>query len=373
MQQANKKEFLRVLADYAGDLHAPPIERAWTIPADWFTEDIFFELDRQAIISRSWQYIGAAEQVREPGQYLSAEVAGNPVVVVRDKKGILRGFYNVCRHRGGPLVTEASGCANALQCKYHGWTYWLDGMLRGVPEFDRVELFDKKDYGLIPLKVCEWHGLIFLSLDEHIADIEEFFSGIPERIAPTELSSMRFHQRVVYDIACNWKVYVDNYLEGYHVPIVHPELNKLIDYRRYVTETFPWYSLQYTPFLEEENFYCDGEGEAYYYFVYPNFMLNILPDRLQTNLVVPVSADRCRVIFDYFYSRLDTPDARKIIREDMRYSDAVQREDIEICEQVQTGLNSRAYDRGRYSVKREIGVYHFHGLIRAAYRKVLEA
>ncbi len=371
MNEESKAKFRRVLAAYADDLSAPPIERAWTIPSDWFTDETFFNIDRELVISRSWQYIGPAERVREHGQYLTADIAGNPIVVVRDKDGILRGFYNVCRHRGGPLVTEEHGCVKALQCKYHGWTYWLDGMLRGVPEFDRVDLFDKKDYGLIPVAVCEWQGLLFISLDEQVPPIEEFFSGIRERIAPADLMRMQFHQRISYDIACNWKVYVDNYLEGYHVPIVHPELNKLIDYRRYVTETFRWYSLQYTPFLAEENFYSQGEGEAFYYFVYPNIMLNILPDRLQTNLVIPTATDRCRVIFDYYYKDTVSPGARDIIAEDMRYSDEIQQEDIEICEQVQRGLNSQAYDRGRYSVKRETGVYHFHALIREAYGRIL--
>lgn len=348
------------------------VARAETIPSSWYTDATFHAADSEFIHARTWQGIGHAAQVEQPGEYFIATVAGDPVIVVRGGDRVLRAFYNVCRHRGGPLATE-DGCAKALQCRYHGWTYLLDGTLRGVPAMDRTELFDRADYGLVPLRVDVWEGLVFVTLDAEAAPLDQFVRGIAERIAPVRLGAFRFAREVQYEVAANWKVYVDNFLEGYHVPYVHPELAKLYDYQRYTTEVFPWYSLQHAPLTGENALYSrDGGGEAFYYCIFPNFMLNILPGRLQTNLVTPLAPDRCRVTFRYFYDDVESDGARRRIDEDVAYSDAVQAEDADICARVQQGLASRAYDRGRFSVKYEAGVHHFQELVKGAYRAGLE-
>ena len=298
---------------------------------------------------------------------------------------MVRAFFNVCRHRGGPIAIEERGNCNALQCKYHGWTYTLEGMLRGVPQFDRVELFDRKDYGLVPVMFDVWEGLVFVNLSRstRIVDLQLIVSGICERIKPNSLAAKKFCRRVSYEVNCNWKVYVDNYLEGYHLPYVHPELCNLLDYQKYITETFEHCSLQYSPLTGKENIYsppslpksgnqdASGSGAAFYYFIFPNFMLNILPGRLQTNLVVPIMHNKTRVIFDYYYDDISSPHALKIIEDDIEYSERIQQEDIEICEHVQKGLESIAYDRGRFSVEMEKGVYHFQCLLKGAYRKTM--
>jgi choline monooxygenase len=345
-----------------------PVERAWTIPSAWYREPRFEALDRAAVLGRSWQLVAHETRLAEPGRHVVAEAAGEPVVVVRGKDGVLRAFYNVCRHRGGPLALE-DGCANALTCKYHGWTYLLDGTLRGVPQWDRVELFDRKDFGLVPVRVATWEGLVFVHLGEEPEPLERTVEGIAERIAPIRLDGYRFARRVAYDVACNWKVYVDNYLEGYHVPHVHPELMKLYQFGSYTTEVHARHSLQVSPLSEEDNIYAGGAGgTAYYYFLFPNAMLNILPGRLQTNLVLPTGPERCRVEFAYYYAETDTERARRLIEADHAYADHVQQEDIGICERVQVGLRSRAYERGRFSVQFEAAVHHFQALLKAAYR-----
>jgi choline monooxygenase len=293
-------------------------------------------------------------------------VAGNPVIVVRDGAGALRAFYNVCRHRGGPLALK-DGRSDMLQCKYHGWTYQLDGVLRGVPHMNRTELFDKQDFGLVPIRLAEWAGLVFVNLAERPRPLAEYVAGIRERVAGPDLGSLHPAARVDYEVACNWKVYVDNFLEGYHVPYVHPELLKLYDFQQYRTEVHDWYSLQVGPLSGTDNPYGVRNGEALYYHLFPNFMLNVLPGRLQTNHVVPVAPDRCRVVFRYFYADVDSPAGRQREADDLAYSESVQREDIEICERVQQGLASRAYDRGRFSVPFEGGVHHFQSLLRGAY------
>ena len=349
------------------DLASVPVERAETIPSAWYTDPAYHELDRQAVFARTWQYVGDLSRLARPGDVVVTEVAGEPVIVVRDKAGELHAFFNVCRHRGGPLALKDENC-DMLICKYHGWTYRLDGMLRGVPHFNRVELFDKEDYGLTRLPLVVWEGLAFVHLGPAPLPIETVFAGIRERVAPTVLGSLRFARQVDYDVACNWKVYVDNFLEGYHVPYVHPDLHNLYDYQNYITDVHEYYSVQVGPLTDERNVYTAGGGEGLYYFVFPNLMLNVVPGRLQLNVVEPRGPDRCRVLFRYYYDDLEGPLARERVESDVTFSDQVQQEDAEICERVQRGLSSRAYDRGRFSVRFEEGVYHFQQLLKQAYR-----
>ena len=350
-----------------------PLERSETIPSSWYTDPMMTQIDRECLFSSTWQYVGPSSGAPNQGDYFCASVANNPIIVVRGKDEILRGFYNVCRHRGGPLAIDERGTCNALQCKYHGWTYTLDGMLRGIPQFDRVELFDRKDYGLVPVKLDTWEGLLFVNLDqgERLVPLSSALHGIAGRIAPISLAARKFYRRVNYELNCHWKVYVDNYLEGYHLPYVHPELCNLLDFQKYTTETFDRYSLQYSPLNSEDTVYGSGGGEAFYYFIFPNFMLNILPGRLQTNIVIPLAHNRTKVVFDYYYDDVISPESISRIENDIGYSERVQREDIEICEHVQKGLESAAYNKGRFSVEMERGVYHFQSLLKKAYRSFL--
>lgn len=347
------------------DLTQKPIEQAETIPSDWYTDPGFLTIEENSVFKKNWQLACHQSQIPDPGDSICRTVAGNPVIIVRDQSGEIRAFYNVCRHRGGPLAVK-SGTTTVLQCKYHGWTYLMDGSLRGVPQFDRVELFDKKDFGLKPIRTEMWQGLVFISLDEEAVSAEQILKDIPERIEPIRLDEMHYHTTTVDLIDCNWKVYVDNYLEGYHIPIVHPELAGLLDYRNYITEISEYYSLQYSPFSSSsaDNPYNAEDGQAFYYFIYPNIMLNILPGRLQTNIIEPVGHGRCRVIFDFFYTNPKMAADMGTIKSDLEYSAKIQQEDIEICEAVQVGLRSDIYDKGRFSVKRELGVWHFQTLLK---------
>ena len=317
------------------------------------------------MFARSWQLVSRAEKLAQVGDHVVAEIAGRPIILVRGDDKVLRGFFNVCRHRAGPLALT-DGNAKQLQCKYHGWTYTLAGQLRAAHEMKEAEGFDMSCIHLDAIQVAEWEGLVFAALKAPAATLEQLLAGIRERIRPIEPAKFRFHSHVSYDVACNWKAYVDNYLEGYHLPHVHPGLNKLLDYREYTTQTAEWYSYQHSPLDGSQGPYADGE--AHYYFIYPNMMLNILPGRLQTNRVVPVSAGKCRVLFDYYYADTESASAKKMIAEDLAFSDEVQKEDMGICQRVQQGLESGSYTAGRISPKRESGVHHFQELVRAAYR-----
>lgn len=345
------------------DFEQPPIEKAQTIPSAWYTSKDVLNFEKEHVFSSNWQLACHQNQLPEPGDMITLEVADNPILIVRNQENELRAFYNVCKHRGGPVAVK-KGTTSVLQCQYHGWTYLLDGSLRGVPDFKKVDLFDKKDFGLEAIKLKTWQGLVFISFSDKIYSLNKLLEGIDKRINPIDLSALFHYSDETYTVDCNWKVYVDNFLEGYHIPIVHPELAKMLDYSKYKTEISPWYSLQHSPIKGDQNLYKSDGGEAFYYFIFPNMMFNILPGRLQTNVVRPVSETKTEVRFSYFYEDIESPKAQKVIEDDIAYSDKVQQEDIEICELVQKGLGSKAYDKGRFSVKREQGVYHFQSLLK---------
>src|SRR5262245_51448789 len=221
MQRRIAPEDLPELTDDV--LSTVPVERSETIPSAWYTDRRFHTLDRDAIFGATWQAVGHASMVSRPGEYFLATVADNPIIVLRDKEDRIRAFYNVCRHRGGPLALEPTGCVNALTCRYHGWTYLLDGTLRGVPRFDRTELFDKRDFGLVPVQLEVWEDFLFVHLGTGpVTPLHEVLAGIVERIRPNRLTTKQLVRRLDYRVAANWKLYVDNFLEGYHIPLVHP-------------------------------------------------------------------------------------------------------------------------------------------------------
>ena len=348
------------------DLAAQPLDHALALPAPYYTDPRLPALDAAAVFARSWQLVGHAAQLSGVGDHVVADVAGLPLLIVRSDAATIRAFHNVCRHRAGPLATCDGRGAGALRCHYHGWTYGLDGVLRGAPEMGRAPDFRPADIRLPEVRVQVWQGLVFVATGT-AAPFAEFVAGIDARLGPQRtLAGHEFHHRVHYDVACNWKVYVDNYLEGYHVPQIHPGLNRLLDYRSYITETAAWHSLQYSPLESAPDLY--GNGEALYYFLYPNTMLNILPGRLQTNRVLPLGVDRCRVEFDFCYAPDAGAAAQARRTRDLAFSDEVQQEDVGMCEQVQRGLASGSYRAGRLNPLRENAVHHFHELLRQAYR-----
>lgn len=340
-------------------------ETARALPACCYVDPAFEAHDRGAVLAPSWQLVAHVSRLAERGDHVVADVAGVPVIVLHDGSGI-RAFHNVCRHRAGPLAHCDGRGLRALRCRYHGWTYRFDGALASAPEMETAVDFAVDSVRLPEVAIEVREGLVYAALGA-APPIDEVLAGIAARLAPTDLSSYRHARRASYDIACNWKAYVDNYLEGYHLPHVHPALNRALDYRSYDTELAAWHSLQSSPLETDAALY--GEGEALYYFVYPNTMLNILPGRLQTNRVLPLGPARCRVEFDYYYAPGRDPAA---VARDADFSDEVQHEDVAICEAVQRGLLSGSYHAGRLNPKRERGVLHFHELLRAAYRTVLE-
>jgi choline monooxygenase len=351
-----------VLAQFDADA---PLARAHTIPAAWYTDPRIAALERRCVWGRSWQLVGRAAQLAEAGAYVTAEVAGEPIVVVRGADGALRAFFNVCRHHAAAVMTAPCGKADRLRCPYHGWTYDLAGRLRGVPELDGVEGFDRAAMGLVPVAVDTWEGLVFVHLDPEPPPLAASLGAVVDQIAALGLGALTFYERREYTLACNWKVYVDNYLDGgYHVPHLHAQLGAVLRYTDYTIECFDRVCLQASPIEAGPD--ADAataavrSGRALYYWIYPNLMLNWYPGHLDTNLVIPLGVDRTKVVFEFYFSAADSDEHH---RQSVALAERIQDEDVAICESVQRGLGSRAYHAGRLSVRREAGENLFHRLL----------
>ena len=349
---------------------AAALPDAYTIPAPWYTDPRIAQLELQNVFSHTWQSVGRTEQVEKPGQYVTASVAGEPIVAVRGGDGILRAFYNVCRHHAMTVMNEPCGHAQHMRCPYHGWTYNLEGELRGMTEFEGVCNFDRAQNGLVPVRVELWENFIFVNLDPNAASLRDFLGALVGLAKPLNFGGLKFVERRSYVQQCNWKVYVDNFLDGgYHVPHMHKGLNSVLDYTNYTIENVDRCCVQSSPVAVDKSSEASAAAtrkgdRAYYFWQYPNFMLNWYEGYLDTNLVIPLGVDRCEVIFDFYFG--DTSEAQMpYIRESMGVSERVQQEDIVICDGVQRGLSSRAYQAGRLSVRREAGEHLFHRLLAA--------
>jgi choline monooxygenase len=353
----------------------PDLATAETMPARWYTDPAILTLERERVFWRTWQPVGQSELVQRPGDFFTCEVAGEPLVVTRGQDDQLRAFYNVCRHRGA-AVARAKGNRKSLQCMYHGWTYGLDGRLLRAPEFEGVANWDASTVCLPPVQVEIWGPFVFVNLDPNAPPMHETAYGkIYQEIRSKgfHIEAMRRVERRDYLIQCNWKVYVDNYLEGYHLPIAHPGLFKELDYDQYRVDTFDTYSSQYAPIrpatsgdLRDRRYVRDadhGEAEALYYWIFPNVMLNVYLDNLSINIILPIGHEQTLTIFEWYFEPPGTGAGWESMQQIIAFSDQIQQEDIEICELVQKGLVSRSYDKGRFSVKRENGVHHFQTLL----------
>jgi choline monooxygenase len=346
-----------------------PLTEAFTIPAPWYVDPRIAELEDKTVFSTPWQMVGRTDQVEKPGQFVTASVAGEPILVVRGTDGVLRGFYNVCRHHAAAVVTEPCGQASLLHCPYHGWNYGLDGSLKGTPEFDGVKNFDRRQNGLVPVKADVWEKFVFVNLDPQAMPLQEFLGGLVGRVAPLGVSKLHYFDTRSYDLHCNWKVFVDNYLDGgYHVPHLHKGLSSVLDYKEYTIENEDRFCLQSSPMVASDEDAATGatrKGDrAWYFWQYPNLMINCYEGYMDTNLVLPVDVDHCRVIFDFYFA--DVSEAQRgHNQQSVAVGARVQDEDLGICEAVQRGLKSRAYGAGRLSVRREAGEHLFHRLLAA--------
>jgi choline monooxygenase len=346
------------------------VARAWTLPSHLYIDLDVFAAEKERIFARSWQVVGHRDQVANAGDYFTTELVGEPLLIVRGSEGKLRGFYNVCRHRAGPPA-EGCGSRKLFRCGYHGWTYDLDGALISATEIEGVEEFRAEDFALVPVRVEEWFNFVFVNLNGENLDrdaglLRESLGEFPRQAEKFHFTGMKLFERRTYEMNCNWKTYVDNYLEGYHLPSVHPGLNRELDYNAYVVEPHAGYVRQFSPirgaqpgdatprrYLEaQENLTTD------YFWVFPNWMLNCYPDNVSLNVVLPIEPERSLAIFEWYLPEKEHGSAAA--KASVEFSEQIQVEDVAICERVQKNLRSRSYSRGRFSVKQERGVHAFH-------------
>jgi phenylpropionate dioxygenase-like ring-hydroxylating dioxygenase large terminal subunit len=310
-----------------------------TLPASWYVDPEILRREHDAIFKRSWQYVGRADQVAEGGFYFAARVGNVPVAVVRDREGILRAFVNVCRHRGHEVV-QGEGRRATLQCPYHAWTYGLDGRLRSAPRAEREPAFELDGIALLPIAIEVWGPFVFVNPDPNAAPLAEALGELPDLLS---LGSLRFQERVEWEVEANWKVAVENFLECYHCAVAHPGFSKLIDvgpdaYRLAADG----------PVLSQFGSLRDGAGagEAQFHLVWPNTTLNVNPGppNLSIGSALPLGPGRVVRFLDYFFGE-EVDEAT--IAELREFDAQVGREDEALVRSVQRGLESGMIDRGR--------------------------
>jgi len=346
------------------------IAKAKTIDTAYYTSKDYFEESKEKIFAPSWQFIGDNDKLKENGSayplVLLENYMNEPLLLTRDKESLLHCMSNVCTHRGNLVVYEPCRL-NQLRCKYHGRLFSLDGKFISMPEFKEVEDFPSETDNLHKLPVFEWGKLLFTSLHPNLK-AEEFFGEMMQRMNWFPVDKLAYRQDLSsnYTVKANWALYCENYLEGFHIPFVHAGLNQVLDFGEYTTEIFKYSNLQLG--VGKKGDVCfdvpasspdhGKEIAAYYFWVFPNMMFNFYPWGLSINLVQPINVDECKVSFLTYVcdeSKLNTGAGSGL--------DTVEMEDEEVVQNVQKGIRSRFYSHGRYSVNREQGTHHFHGLI----------
>jgi choline monooxygenase len=354
------------------DVH-PDLAQASTLPSRFYTDPAVHSEVVERIFARSWQFVGDTDPLRAPGSVVPKMLLegslNEPIVATRDMQDRLHVLSNVCTHRGY-LVAEAPGNERFLRCRYHGRRFGLDGGFQSMPEFEGVCGFPSSADDLPKVPHGFWDKLLFAGV-QPACSFDDWIGPVRERLGwlPVHEFTHRPERSREYLVQANWALYVDNYLEGFHIPFIHAGLNEVLDYENYRTETFAWGNLQLAEAKGAEDVFdlpvsSPDYGKrisAYYYWLFPNTMLNFYPWGLSVNVIAPLGPNRTRVSFvNYGW------DDRKYGRGAGAALDRVEREDEVVVEGVQLGMRSRFYDRGRYSVKREGNVHHFHRLIAAA-------
>ena len=352
-----------------------PLEDGWTLPAAWYSDEGVFELGDR-IFAASWQYAGPVDEVSEPGSFFAAQVGHIPVAVVRGSDGTLRGFVNVCRHRGH-LVVQGVGCRETMQCPYHAWTYDLDGTLRKAPRSEREPGFDPAQFSLLPVSVGTWGPFVFVNPDPDAAPLEAALGEMPEIVARSglDVGALRFHSHHEWPIGSNWKIALENYLECYHCPAAHPGFSKVIDvspdsYLLSVHETF---SSQIGPVRASA--LAENSKAAYmprgvvehsqYHYFFPATTVNIAPGISNVSLErwIPDGTKHTTEATDYYFG----PDAsEKEIEELMAWDSQVGQEDVSLVESVQRGLDSGTVPQGRLMEESEQLIADFQRRVRDA-------
>ena len=344
-----------------------PLDRASTLPGPLFSDPTVFQEEVRRLFRTSWQCIGREDEVSAPGSFRTVEVAGSGVLVLRNSHGELKAYHNVCRHRGTRLVEEAGGQGlKKLLCPYHAWTYDLDGRLLGAPHMQDAKDFDRSDFGLHPVALATWRGFVFVNLSARPEPLEKTLGGLVARCANYPLEDLRRAHRVVYDIAANWKLVVQNANECYHCPGVHPQLVKITPYRSGEED------LRKGPVFGGWMDFVDGVRSAtlsgttarspfpglspedlrrvYYYVLYPSNFLSLFPEYVTFDWFIPMGPEQTRLVFEVYVHR----DEKDPASDAMEFWEMTNRQDWHVCEMAHLGSKTAGYFQGRYSSEEEV-------------------
>lgn len=332
-----------------------------TAPAAWYSDPSYWPRERKGVFARTWQFATHVSDLAEPGCWRAETLAGFPILIVRGDDNILRAFHNVCRHRAGPLTNADGGrCDGALTCQYHGWRYALDGRLRNARDFGPASDFDIRDFSLFPVQVEVWRGLVFVAIDADTPPLRTLIAPLDARLGDTDWSDMRIALRRSHDLRCNWKTYVENYLEGYHVPAMHPGLDAEIVAAEYKVRVEGAIAIHEVP-MRDPNPVYDG----LWAWAWPNLGFNVYARGLMIERMSPIGHDGTRL--EYLYLM---PAGEEVSAETLAMSDTVTAEDKWITERVQENLNAGVYDTGRLSPKHEGAVAVFQTMVGEALDRV---
>ena len=333
-----------------------------TLPWSWYSDPELLRLEQERIFRRGWQYAGPAEHAAEPGDFFTCSIGDVPVVVTRDREGELHALLNVCRHRGS-IVAHGRGNRETLQCRYHAWTYGLDGQLRAAPRASREPGFDS-DIALRELAVAAWGPLLFVHADAEAQPLAESLGPLPELLSTggIDVEALRFRRRTEFALACNWKIAIENYLECYHCAVAHPGFSAVVDVSpgAYRLETHEHASSQFGPSRRG-----GGAVEGQFHWLWPTTKVYALPgpQNLAAGPVTPLGADRTSGFLDYFFPE-DVADEE--VEQLLAFDDQVGREDRALVESVQAGVRSGLLDEGRLMPESERLLAHFQRLVREA-------
>jgi carnitine monooxygenase subunit len=379
MSKPSKVQFDAIRSGYDADP-----SRSLSLCAEAYTDPVWFGLDQQEILSKSWQWVCHAEKLHAAGAYVTTQIAGNPVAIVRDEQHVLRAFYNVCKHRAHPVLV-GEGSVRRIVCPYHAWSYRLDGQLASAPHTADLKDFSTAEIRLSEVRVEEFCGFVFASLDPAAAALRTLSGSLESEIrrwAP-DIEQLTFGRRLTYELKSNWKNVVDNFLECYHCPVAHKDFCTLVDMKTYKVTTYGIYSSHMAEAGRSDNSAYDTSAAKVrthaVWWLWPNTCLMRYPGRSSMIVlhIVPVGVDRTLETYDFF---LETPEPDELERNAIHYLDTVlQAEDIALVENVQRGMSTPAFTQGRIvsdpqgSGRSEHALHHFHGLVLGAYERASRA
>jgi choline monooxygenase len=362
---------------------APPTPSGLALEPHLYTDPAVLEAEQELIFERTWQLAGHIGSLPRPGSYITSRAGNQPVLVVRDEDGQLRAYRNVCRHRASRLLSGSGQCKAAIRCRYHGWTYRLDGSLIGVPEGMAFgEKLDKSKLGLMPVRVEEMCGLIFVNLDADATPLADLVGDLPQRLAPYRIETLEQFAPGEGTQPANWKVVVDNYIEGYHIPIAHPGLMRMLDYKHYDVEVHDhwvwfdaplrskpssnWLERAYAQWVTPmPGLPAEDRTVWRYAYIYPNTAIDLYPDQIDTWQLIPNGVEKTTDVSMCFRPAGSNPRTRLVQWANHKLNALVLDEDVDLVDNVQQGLTTRGYRCGPLS-RREAGVAWFADRIRAS-------